>query len=105
MHVESWQFLLLCTLATYRVSALFARDDGPLDVFKVIRTQLEKWADWSSLARFFSDLLSCPRCNSVWFGAGFGLLWAYATGAGVVPGLVAGLAMSAVTIFLDDRIA
>lgn len=104
MHVDPWLSFLISSLATYRMSTLWANDDGPLDMMKRTRESLEGWGTWYAPIKFLSDLIGCVRCNSVWFGAAFGLLWALAYDLHFIAGLVAGLAMSAVAIWLDNEI-
>jgi hypothetical protein len=104
MQLEPWLSFLIAALATHRMSALWANDDGPLDMMKRMRESLESWGTWYSPIKFLSDLISCVRCNSVWFGAAFGLLWSWAYGMHFLAGLVAGLAMSSITIWLDEQI-
>lgn len=104
MQLEPWLSFLIASLATYRVSTLFANDDGPLDMMKRTRERLESWGTWYSPVKFVSDLVSCVRCNSVWFGAAFGLLWGLAYGMNIPSGIIAGLAMSAIAMWLDNEI-
>lgn len=62
--------LVILILATWRLSSLFANEDGPFDIFLRIR----RWAEVACstdgfLCRLkFFDGLCCEWCNSVWLG-------------------------------------
>jgi hypothetical protein len=103
--LEPWLSFLIATLATHRLSSLFAQDDGPLDLMKKLRDWLERVGKWNSAVQFTSDLVGCIRCNSVWFGTALGLGWAYMHELPIWSGVFAGLAMSSLTIWLDQEIA
>lgn len=54
--------LLVIALATYRLSSLFATEEGPFNLFSKIRA-------WTyGHARKLHEGLTCMFCNSVWFG-------------------------------------
>lgn len=95
---------VVCALATHRLGSLFANDDGPADMIKATRERLEKLGQWYSLAKFAGDLMSCIRCNSIWIGAGFGLVWSGYNELHWGAGLVAGLGFSTIAIWIDKEI-
>lgn len=95
---------VVCALATHRLGSLLANDDGPADMIKGTRENLEKWGEWYSVAQFAADLMGCIRCNSIWIGAGFGLLWAHYNELPWLAGLIAGLGFSTVAIWIDKEI-
>lgn len=68
MNIE---WLVMCALATYRMSQLLAVDEGPYGVFAEIRdyARVMYAKDSSKLWYNISTLIECPYCNGVWFGA------------------------------------
>jgi hypothetical protein len=60
-EAEFWIRFVLASLATWRVTHLLAREDGPADVIVRIRTRLG-----SSLA---GTLMDCFKCLSLWIAA------------------------------------
>jgi hypothetical protein len=69
---ETKLFVLL-VLVTWRLSSLFAREQGPLHLFDAIRDGL-KWLaskEWLAQKLFISlwEGIHCIACNSVWFSA------------------------------------
>ena len=65
-----WMALLLSVLAVYRLSYLIAKEDGPFDLFGILRGKIgqEKW---------FGRGLNCVLCISFWlsFLPAFWLFW------------------------------
>lgn len=68
--------IALAILATFRLAQLVALDDGPLDIFKMLRLAIGHRAAWAhgSGKRFdvlfwssFAELFHCPYCLGVWF--------------------------------------
>jgi hypothetical protein len=55
--------LLICILATWRLSHLLAEEDGPWDIIIRIRKQLGQG--------FFGTLLDCFYCLSIWIAIPF----------------------------------
>jgi len=63
--------LIILILATYKISHLFALEDGPFEI-------LSKFRDWAGVSysehsvmqgtNEFSKGLICLNCNSMWFG-------------------------------------
>jgi len=61
---------IVISLATWRMSHLLSREDGPFDIFDKIR--LRFGAVWTENAGWVSDdplgkLIICPLCISFWF--------------------------------------
>jgi hypothetical protein len=83
--------LLLYSLATWRISSLLVCEDGPADVFKRLRAAVCR-------SPFFSGLLSCVWCCSVWVGLVFALL---GLDAPLVVRIAAGLSFSTVSVILQ----
>lgn len=84
------EMLVLAGLATWRISSLIIREDGPGRVFFRLRT---------FLGRYFVTLLECLWCLSVWVGLGVGLLALSAIWWVLIP-----FAMSAVAIGMDNLV-
>lgn len=61
-----WFLFLLCVLASWRLSHLVAREDGPFDLVLRLRAR----AGDGMLGR----LMDCPYCLSVWIAAPLALL-------------------------------
>ncbi len=62
----------LLSLAIWRVSSLFAREDGPFDLFLRFRAFLGTEFDENSEetgTNWISKGILCLKCNSTWFGA------------------------------------
>ncbi len=85
--------LLVLALATWRLSHLLAREDGPWDLFRGIRLRVGAFetvnGGWQGKG-VLSRLIVCPLCLSVWIAlalyAAF-VAWPWAWGAVVVLGL------------------
>lgn len=70
------EFVVL-SLATWRVSHLVTQEDGPFDIFIIVREKIgriEHDDDGQVVMipeTFFGKLLSCVWCLSVWIATGF----------------------------------
>jgi hypothetical protein len=69
-HAELWPRLAIAILATWRVTHLLAREDGPGDAIARLRTALG--------ASLWGKLLDCFHCLSLWVAAP-AALWVAAT--------------------------
>lgn len=63
---------LLVSLAVWRLTSLLAREEGPFLIFTKLRDKLG--VKYDSLSRaygttFFSKLILCPWCLSIWISA------------------------------------
>lgn len=59
---------VLAALAVYRLSELVALDDGPFQIF----ARLRRWAGVHPddlIRENLAELIHCPYCLGVWFGA------------------------------------
>jgi len=66
--VNEWLRLSMLVLAIFRLSELFAIDDGPFDIFLRLRSWLNKAPfEPITLRRTLADGLACRHCNGVWF--------------------------------------
>lgn len=65
--------ILILGLATWRLSSLFAREDGPFRIFQRFRNWLgERAGSIWFLQKFFVTTwegIHCIACNSLWFSA------------------------------------
>lgn len=67
----NWFHLALGSLACFRLSVLFADDDGPYGMFRRLRGWLKREAKDSPKLRK-SEVhkgVDCLRCESIWHGA------------------------------------
>ena len=60
-----WWELVIASLATWRLSHLFAQEDGPFDVVVALRR--------AAGTSMWGRLMDCPYCLSLWFAAPFAL--------------------------------
>ena len=77
MHSLPLIDVVLLALATWRLSALLAYEDGPGRVFARIRRRMGVVYDPHGVpygTNWLARGVVCPWCNSVWFGA----FWALA---------------------------
>lgn len=86
---ESWFRFTLAALATWRLAALLAHDDGPWDATLRLRRALGDGQ--------FGRMLDCFRCVSLWVAAPL----AFAVGRSPLEWLLAWLALSGAACLLD----
>jgi len=58
---QFWSHLVLASLATWRLTHLLAKEDGPADIF----FRLRRWVGNG----FFGQVLDCFYCLSLWVAA------------------------------------
>ncbi len=80
---------VLGALATWRISHLISKEDGPGDIFSKMRL--------SARSRFWETLLSCFYCVSVWVAAPIAVF----AGAGWKEQLLLWPALSGAAILLE----
>ena len=85
--------LVLSTLAAWRITHLFSKEDGPFDIIFAIRKKAG--------AGFFGSLLDCFYCTSVWVSLPFGI-W---LGSGWLQKLLCWLALSGAACLLEQATA
>lgn len=86
-------------LVTWRISSFFAREDGPWDIFTLFRHKVGVRFDGQANpfgTNVFSKAILCVWCSSPWVGMALAI--AYTRGW---EGIVYGLAMSTIAVFLD----
>lgn len=92
---------IITALATWRISSMFVREDGPFDVFDRIRILAGVRYDIDDIAygtNVISSLLSCLWCTSIWVAFVTAL---YLRPVGVADWFVMSLALSAMSILFD----
>lgn len=100
-NIGLMDFLVL-GLATWRLTSLLVKEDGPWDLFARLRSSAGVKFDAHSepyAETFFGSLLMCVWCTSVWVG-GF-LALAFLLAASVTLILCLPFALSAFTISLQ----
>ena len=80
----------LASMATWRLSFLLARQDGPWQILARFRKSL--------YAGFYSELFKCVKCMSVWVAIPF----AFFVGGDWKEILVIWLALSGVSALIDE---
>lgn len=92
--------LLLLSLAVWRLSSLFAREDGPYDIFIKIRLKagvsIDEFGEEYSTNMLSKGLL-CIWCNSLWFSSIVSLF----ASRNVIGYIFNTLALSALAIIID----
>ena len=73
-------FIILCILATYRLTVLLVTDNGPWDIFYKIRFMMAGW----------TRILSCPHCVGVWMAVVSYLLGTYCHVALIILAIAGG---------------
>lgn len=102
-----WFTFVLIALATWRLSSMIVREDGPLLLFFRLReavgiTHDEDRHILTVPDRFWSNLLSCVWCSSIWIAADWMVLWTLLPSV-AVP-LAAIFAASAIAVAFDRRV-
>ena len=65
-------WLVILAFAVFRVSWMFAREDGPFGVFAVVREKMRMGITNREPGKFgdfnwtLSELLNCPLCLGIW---------------------------------------
>lgn len=68
MKLDITAFLIF-SFAIWRISSLFANEDGPFHTFKHLRLYIEKLSENNFFCKAFHlyEGLRCEWCNSIWF--------------------------------------
>ena len=76
MHI-TWLNIFLLALELWRISSLFANEDGPFHFFRKFRDYCKFLCEHNRFCRelHLYELIECEWCNSVWFGTLLTLLW------------------------------
>lgn len=97
--------LVVLALATWRVSSLLAREEGPIDLLLKLRYRLGVRYDEHSRPYGQSNLskgILCIWCNSVWVGTGWVVLAVLSQEVAFFVALP--FALSAAAIFLEEAV-
>lgn len=90
-------------MATWRITSLLVREQGPWNIFERIRelSGIIHDEDGNVLAipdNFFADVLSCVWCCSIWVAFGWSIVFFIYP---VITWVAIPFALSSITIFLD----
>lgn len=78
-------YVIVATIAAWRISYLIGIDDGPFDIFEIVRVYFGVYAkeefetpryqeEETGIKEFFGRLIECVYCNSIWTGTLFAVL-------------------------------
>lgn len=84
-------FFIVACFAVWRLSSLFATEDGPFNLFRKIRVIVAK------VSKPLWDGLICMWCNSVWFSMILAILFAH----NLIEWFILLLGMSAISILIE----
>lgn len=91
---------ILLSLSVWRVSSLFAREQGPLEIFNRIRIWILGIGEHSYIFRSLYDGINCIWCNSIWFSA----IASFVIAENVVQWIIYTLSISCVVILIEERV-
>ena len=86
----AWFYFIVSTLAVWRLTHLFGKEDGPFDIIFLIRKKAG--------TGFFAKLLDCFYCLSIWMALPFGI-W---LGANWLQKIILWLALSGAACLLEQ---
>jgi hypothetical protein len=87
--LDFWPRFVLAALATWRVTHLLAKEDGPADLIARFRARLG--------SRFLGKLMDCFYCLSFWIAA----VMAFLVSSKLLDWLLIGLALSGAACLLE----
>jgi len=93
--------LLILILATWRITSLLNREQGPYNVLGKLRYTIGIRVDDAGQTYGITELarlVDCPWCLSLWVGAGLALV----TATGVRDWALTTLALSAGAVLIDE---
>lgn len=95
---------LILGLAVWRLSSLFAQEEGPLGVFDRLRRFAGVRYNDAGIVwqNNFAKGLTCVWCNSIWFGAIASASYLLFNSSIVYTGVTWALALSAVAVIVDE---
>lgn len=88
-EMGTWLRFLLAVLATWRMTHLLAREDGPADLIAQLRRRLDR--------SFLGGMMDCFYCLSLWVAAPF----AFVVGREPLDLVLAWLALSGAACLLE----
>lgn len=99
-----WFRIFILGMATWRLSSLLVREEGPWNIFRRLReyARITYYEDGSPLMvpdTLLAGVLSCVWCCSIWVAAGLTIFWLLLPAA--AEAFYAILTVSAVAIFVD----
>ena len=99
-------YFILMALATWRMTSLLMKENGPFNMFVLIRriVGIKHYDDGSVLSykdNFFGRLFECSWCLSVWVGAGLTVAYIFLPEITIYFALA--LSLSTITILIEER--
>ncbi len=88
-----WFYFITSSLAVWRLTHLFGKEDGPFDIIFLVRQKAGKG--------FFAKLMDCFYCLSIWVALPFGI-W---LGATWLQKIIFWLALSGAACLLEQATA
>ncbi len=85
-----WLYFIICSLAVWRLTHLFGKEDGPFDIIYYLRKKAG--------TGFFGKLLDCFYCLSIWMALPFGIWF----GTGWLQKIILWLAFSGAACLLEQ---
>lgn len=104
--IETFFYLLILSLAVWRLTSLLVREDGPWNVLARFRTAIGVHYDEYSKpygTNMLASALTCTWCASVWISA-FAALFCE-TSQTFVGYVLTALALSALSILIDEAVS
>ncbi len=91
---------ILLSMSVWRVSSMFAREYGPLEIFNRIRIFALGLGQHSAIFRSLYDGINCMWCNSVWFSA----IASFAIAENMIQWVIYTLSISCMAILIEERV-
>ncbi|MEP7232137.1 MAG: hypothetical protein ABI691_17885 [Ginsengibacter sp.] len=88
-----WFYFIISSLAVWRLTHLFSKEDGPFDIIFLVRQKAGNG--------FFAKLMDCFYCLSIWVALPFGI-W---LGATWLQKIIFWLALSGAACLLEQATA
>lgn len=98
--------LLICTLATWSITALLVFEDGPFSFFARLRRRAGiRYDEYSNpvATNEFAKMLLCHRCTAMWVALALAALY-HSPGASVPDVLLTAIAMRTGSIVIQSLV-
>ena len=99
------EHFIILALAVWRLSSLVAREEGPGQIFDRFRHAVGVRYTEEGEVYFLNNFakgVSCPLCNSIWFGAVASLSYYIIGWSAVLACIAWALALSALAAVVDE---
>lgn len=97
--INSILIFVLVVFSTWRISSLFAYEQGPFSIFAKIRYLLSKNAQNVVLYTLHEGII-CVWCNSIWFSSLASIFISH----NIISWILYTLSISACVIFIEENI-